>query len=459
MSTLHLELSLSLAAMLAAAPANAQVAPSGPPIQLVQPAGPAAPPSVVTLKDALERARQNDAQFQAAATDAQVAAGDRVQAKASLLPNISHTTQYQGTQGNGQTPNGRFVTNDGVHVYRSWMVLHQDLSPNTLTGTVYRRAQAAEAVAKARVEIADRGLAVTVTRTFYALVAAQRRYATAQQAAQQAARFFDISQQQERLGQVAHSDVIKAQIQMLQQRQNFQETTLAIEIARLDLAVLISPTLDENFTVVDDLDLAQALPPFSEIQMRAEHENPDLQVAAQTLRAASLDVRAAKNGFLPSLVFDGVYGIEANAFALRSVAASFPERGPLPNLGYFITANLSIPVWDWGALRSKLGQAEARQRQSSVELTQAQRQLIKNLYSSYNEALAARAAVNDLRQAADLADDSLRLTTLRYQAGESSVLEVVDAQNTLVQARGAYADALVRYRVAVATIQTLTGSF
>ena len=154
MSTLHLELSLSLAAMLAAAPANAQVAPSGPPIQLVQPAGPAAPPSVVTLKDALERARQNDAQFQAAATDAQVAAGDRVQAKASLLPNISHTTQYQGTQGNGQTPNGRFVTNDGVHVYRSWMVLHQDLSPNTLTGTVYRRAQAAEAVAKARVEIA-----------------------------------------------------------------------------------------------------------------------------------------------------------------------------------------------------------------------------------------------------------------------------------------------------------------
>jgi outer membrane protein TolC len=39
------------------------------------------------------------------------------------------------------------------------------------------------------------------------------------------------------------------------------------------------------------------------------------------------------------------------------------------------------------------------------------------------------------------------------------VLEVVDAQNTMVQARAAYADALVRYRVALATIQTLTGSF
>ena len=296
-------------------------------------------------------------------------------------------------------------------------------------------------------------------RTFYALITAQRRYATAQLAAQQSARFFDYSQQQERLGQVAHSDVIKAQIQMLQQRQGFQEATLAIESARLDLAVLLSPTLDENFTVVDDLDQAPALPPFAEVQMRAERENPDLRVANQTLRMANLDVRAAKNGFLPTLSFDGVYGIEANAFALHSVAAAFPEKGPLPNLGYFITGSLSIPIWDWGSLRSKLGQAEAKQRQSSLELTQAQRQLVKNLYSSYNEALAARSAADDLRQAADLSDESLRLMALRYQAGESTVLEVVDAQNTMVQSRAAYADALVRYRVALATIQTLTGSF
>jgi outer membrane protein TolC len=106
-----------------------------------------------------------------------------------------------------------------------------------------------------------------------------------------------------------------------------------------------------------------------------------------------------------------------------------------------------------------LGQAEAKQRQSSLELTQAQRQLVKNLYASYNEALAARSAADDLRQAADLSDESLRLMALRYQAGESTVLEVVDAQNTMVQSRAAYADALVRYRVALATIQTLTGSF
>ena len=67
--------------------------------------------------------------------------------------------------------------------------------------------------------------------------------------------------------------------------------------------------------------------------------------------------------------------------------------------------------------------------------------------------------MDNTRQAAGLADESLRLTTLRYQAGESTALEVVDAQNTLAQARNAYADALVRSRVAVATLQTVTGTF
>jgi len=58
-----------------------------------------------------------------------------------------------------------------------------------------------------------------------------------------------------------------------------------------------------------------------------------------------------------------------------------------------------------------------------------------------------------------LAGESLRLTTMRYQAGESTVLEVVDAQNTFTQVRNAHADGQARYRVAIATLQTLTGSF
>ena len=65
----------------------------------------------------------------------------------------------------------------------------------------------------------------------------------------------------------------------------------------------------------------------------------------------------------------------------------------LPNLGYFVTVNLSVPVWDWGGLHSKLRQSRVRATQAQTQLNQTERQSVANLYAYYNEALAARAAV------------------------------------------------------------------
>jgi outer membrane protein TolC len=429
------------------------------PLPLVQPPGAASAPVLVTLQDALQRARETDAQFQTASADAALAREDRVQAKAGLLPALSYTTQYLGNQPNGVNPNGRFVSLDGVKMYRAWGVLHQEISASTFTQSPIRRAQAAEAAATARLEIATRGLTVSVTRAYYALVIAQRKYATAQESAQQSSRFLDIARQQQRLGQVAMSDVVKADIQTQQQIQAFREATLAIDTARLELAVMVFPQLTENFTVVDDLAAAPPLPAFADVGALAARNNPDVRAAEQALAAAGQDVKVAREAFFPNLVVDAVYGIEANEFALHSRIAAQPELGVLPNLGYFITANLTVPVWDWGGRRSKLHQMQTHERAAQVALSQAQRQSLAGLYAKYNESVAAKAAVDGAQHLADLAAESLRLTNLRYTAGEATALEVVDAQNTLIVARNGFDDAGARYRVALADLQTVTGSF
>ena len=120
-------------------------------------------------------------------------------------------------------------------------------------------------------------------------------------------------------------------------------------------------------------------------------------------------------------------------------------------------AQLTVPLWNWGATQSKLRQAHLRRDLAQAELTLAQRELLANVRTFYAEAQTAQSQVASLRTSLDLAAESLRLTVLRYQAGEVTVLEVVDAQTTLIQVRNAYDDGLVRYRVALATLQTLTG--
>ena len=416
-------------------------------------------PMTLTLKDALALAEKNDPSVLSAASDTLTAAEDRKQARAAMYPSLAGRSEYLGTQGNGKLAESRFVTNDGVHVYRDWAVVHQDLSPGTLIGTAVKRAQVAGALARAKLEIARRGLAATVTKSYYAFIVAQRKYATAQQALDQAERASTISEQLEQGREVAHSDVVKARLQGIAQQQALKEAKLSVESSRMDLAVLLFRDFDENFSVVDDLDVAPPLPGMGEVETMATHENPALGAAIQALRSANLDIKLARQAYLPTLTVDAVYGIEANAFALNSTVAANKEAGSLPNPGYFLTASLNIPVWDWGIRRSKVRQAELKRAEAEVDLSAAQRTLVRNLRGYYDEAQAARQEVDLLRSAVDLSSENLRLNTLRYQAGEATILELVDAQTGSTQARNAYDDGLIRYRVAIGNLQTLTGAF
>ena len=419
-------------------------------------------PLTLTLQDALQRAKANNPQFQAAVTALGVAHGDKVQARAALLPNVNFTSQFLYTQGQG-IPTGTkfpptlptFVANNGVHEYIAQGVISQALAGGVVAD--YRRAAALEAVARAKQEIAARGLAVTVVQAYYAFLVAQRKYATQQQAFGEAERFFQITQKLQKGGEVAQSDVIKAQIQYQGQERDLGQAQLEMNRSRLELAVLLFPDFNQNFALVDDLGQPAPVPSFGEVEAAGMRNNPSLRAAIFALRAARQEVSAAWWGILPSISLEYFYGIDANQFA--TYGPFDPALGRRPrNLGYSGAATLNLPIWNWGAGLSRVKQANFQRKQAQVELSAAQRQLLADLRSLYEELQVAHQQLGTLEQSAALAAESLRLTTMRYQAGESTVLEVVDAQNTLTLARNAYDDGQLRLRTAQVNLQTLTGT-
>ena len=412
-----------------------------------------APPNAtlsLSLADALQRARTYSPQLLAANIAARIAHEDTVQAKAALLPTLNWEHEYVYTQPNG-TDTGVFVANNGHNVFTNMAAAHGDIySPGKLAD--YRAATAAEAVSRARAEIAGRGLVATVVQDYYAMVTAARKLDNAQRSLREAQDFAGITEKQEQGGEAAHSDVVKAQLQLLQRQRDLQEAQIALDKARIGLAVLLFPDFRQDFAVMDDLDSAPPLGAFPEIEGLASKNNPDVRAAQAAVTQQEYGIKSAKSALLPALSLDYFFGLNANQYALHN---QFQQN----NLGSSVVASLNIPIWNWGAARSKVRQAELRLDQSRAELTFAQRQLLANLHAFYLEADAAHAQLDSLRRSLDLSAESLRLTVLRYQAGEVSVLEVVDAQTTLVQARNASDDGLARYRLALANLQTLTGAF
>jgi len=410
---------------------------------------PANGPLRLTLEEAMTRAKANSPQILSANIAALLAREDTVQAKAALLPSVTTLNQYIYTQARDNQL--VFVANDGVHVHNNWVQVHGDLyAPDKLAD--WRRSQAAEAVAKAKTEIAQRGLIATVVSNYYTMVSGERKLANAQQSLKEAQSFLDITQKQERGGEVAHADVVKAEIQVVQRQRDAQDAQVALDKARIGFAVVLFPDYRTDYSVVDDLDAERPLPSYEEIQKKAADNSPDIRAAQMTVEQQRLELKSARAARLPSLSFDYWYGMDSNYFALHT-----PD-GAL-NLGSSAAAQMTIPIWNWGSLKSKVKQAELQVQQAKNDLSFTQRQLLANLDAFYREAAAAGAQVASLHHSVELSDTSLRQTLLRYQAGESTVLEVVDAQTTLIQARNAADDGMVRYRLAIANLQTLTGAW
>ncbi len=414
----------------------------------------------LTLEDAIARAKTNEPAFASAVAANKVAALDHSLARAALLPGVVYHNQYLYTEpahGPTQSANAsagtttstpRFIANNAVHEYTSQGVVNETIGLQQVTALAH--ASAAASIASAELEIARRGLVVTVVGLYYGSLAADHKVSVAQRALDEANRFSDLTKQREDARESAHADLVKAQLQQQQRERDLADAKLQSEKARLDLAVLLFPDPHTNYTLADT-GAPAPLASRTDVEAAAVKQNPELKSAMASLRASSLDVVGARAAYLPDLGLNFAYGIDAPEFAVHGADGT-------RNLGYSATVTLDIPVWDWFSTHDRVRQKESLRDSARVALTATQRRLIAQLDEFYGEAKVARDQIQSLDASVATARESLRLVQLRYTAGESTVLEVVDAQNSLTTVEIAREDGVLRYQTALANLQILTGT-
>jgi outer membrane protein TolC len=422
-----------------------------------QEAKPTAATAVISLSEAIHRAQQNEPTFANAVAAQKLADVDRYLAKAALLPSVIYHNQVLYTQPNGQHNQAGqigaqaspvFIANNAVREYASQAAITETIGPKQFADARVASANAARATAE--LEITRRGLVSTIVNLYYSVSAFETKEHLFADAFREAQSFTDLTQKREEGREVAHADVVKAQLQQQQRQRDLSDATLAADKARLELAVLLFP--DPRTAYATEVAGPPAiLPTRDEVNRLASTKNPEIRSALADVQAGNAGVASAKAAYLPDLGLNFNYGIDAPQFA---------KRGPddVRNLGYSISGTVDIPVWDWFSTQKRVKQSEIQRDVAKVSLTAAQRRLIATLEEAYAEASVARDQLDLLDQSVRTAAESLRLTKLRYSAGESTALEVVDAQGAYLSAETAQADGVVRYQASLAGLQILTGT-
>jgi NodT family efflux transporter outer membrane factor (OMF) lipoprotein len=176
---------------------------------------------------------------------------------------------------------------------------------------------------------------------------------------------------------------------------------------------ILGPRMSFNFNIPDNLSSKMIL------------ARPDVIAAEERLRATNANIGAARAAFLPSISLTANAGFASgdlsNLFKSDSRTWSFIPAISIPLFGNANDANLDV--------------AKARQEKGVAEYEKAIQQAFSEVYTNVNARVARSSEIDANQRLVKAENKRLSLATARYDAGLSSYIEVLDAQQNLFTAQ------------------------
>ena len=407
----------------------------------------------LTLDEALRLATAQASSFQQATLNERIAAEDVRQAQSAFLPKVSAPLSYIYTSpalglapGEPRAPS--YIANNAVNEYEALVNVAGDLDiAGRLRATLAKNRALLEA-AHAGTEVARRSLVQAVIEAYYglALATAQRRAAEQNLAA--AEEFEHVTSLLLTGGEVASVDLTRAQLQTLARRDELERARANEEVAAGSLRVLVGYDFTKPISTTD---LALAAPVDSEFQQFKVDDvarRPEFTQFEAQFRAAQQEVRIARADRLPQLLYSINGGFDTDSLK--------PPR-LREHTGVSAAFSLTIPIFDWGASRSKERQARLRAQLAENVRSMALRGFTQQFYAAQAQVTSAALRIRLAGAGVTQAQSNLDASISRYRAGEAQIIEVTDALTTLAAQRQALYQALFDYQVALARLRQATG--
>ena len=161
-------------------------------------------------------------------------------------------------------------------------------------------------------------------------------------------------------------------------------------------------------------------------------------------RMLEAQARGARSAMLPQLSFVFQYGIDSTAVQMH-------------DRGYAAFVNLNIPIFDWLKAHSETKQFRIRARQVATSRAIAERTFSRDYRNALARVKQMYSQIEVTQTQVKLARENWKLSRIRYEGGEGSMLAVVTAQNRLAQAQTNYYTTMASYLNARADLEVAAG--
>ncbi len=238
-----------------------------------------------------------------------------------------------------------------------------------------------------------------------------------------------------RLGRASGAQVAAQKATLSQSRSTAVQAEGKLSLALLDLTQLLELPSPEGFDVVvpsDEALLPGLLPKPEDIYAEAVAVKPAIEAEKIRLDYAKTNIDLKKGAFLPSLSLSG--GVGSNYYTSSGMgSASFFDQMK-HNFSQYLGLSLSVPIFSRFSNRNNLRSAELSYRNQELQLENVKKSLYKEIQQAYYNAIASQEKYRSSEEAERSAEEAFRLTSAKYEIGQTGITEFNEAKARYLEA-------------------------
>lgn len=285
-----------------------------------------------------------------------------------------------------------------------------------------------------------------VNRAFYSLMAARQTKEVAEKNLARAESHLEMAKKRFYAGAVSKTDVLRAQVGVADAKLGLVRTESMVSMFSGNLNAIMGIPVETYTDISGSLDDIRQ-PEKKDLEnafVEAREKRPELKAAIQKISAAQYGIEEAKAGFGPKLKAQANYGWEDDEWTPsdKTWLAGLTVEMPIFT-GFAKTYNLA-------GKRAELRKEEAE----TIRLVQNVRQEVWNSYTRLNESYQAYLASRSMQKEAE---ESHRSTRERYEAGASTITDLLDAQVSLAKSEAGVVTSKWDYFISEAEFKKASG--
>ena len=402
-----------------------------------------APPSGLTLAQAIDQAIKNNLQSTLAQEQTVESRAQRGIGLSALLPNISgaasQTNLTENLAAQGLTASvfpgipafiGPFSRFDA----RFEMV--QSLF-NLASIRHYQATRYGVELAEQQRRLAVQQVTTTTVVSYIGVLEAGESVAAAEANVQLARRLLDLAVNQRNAGIATGLDVARAETRLAGQQVQLAQARTNLDTARLNLLRVIGAPLSAPVPLAEAMRFEPPAPTDAgEAIQHALTGRLELHVASEQLQIANAERKAAIGGFAPSVSAFGDYG----SSGLKPNEVDLPTRS--------IGIRVDVPIFNGGRTRAEAQAATSRVRQAEMQLSDLRAAVEKDVRQALDNLATREEQMRAAQKNLALAQRELSLAQDRFQNGVADNIEVTNAQTALEDARQTVVSSLAEFNMA-----------